>query len=823
MSIKVNQHNYATPLSSAATFGGGQSTAQDKKYLTLHDNVLDGSYCPISGDVGIWGNVLSDANGKLSTPFVIDVLEDLSVNAFLITGSKYAYPVDFTITFFNGMNIVHVLDVVDNASPEYTVYFPTTVAVTRYVLFITRISSANTVARVLNAYSPAYVKRSDAASISLNETSTSGAKHTLHLYDVLCVDTDSAPARITNILDAKRDTAVVASVGRSVPTNVHTRMKEPSRRIYGKVYITYTDPMLESITRYTSSSTAHGSDLLQITDGNSSTNPAFFTLHDNDLSGNYVVIGENDHVGWMSGQISGPGGVFESPAPYVRFDFAERPVANMSVVFDDSRDALAKDFTIEYIRANGEVVKKEFVDNALTTVSINETITNVVAVIITVTRINREGYPVTILEVPVMSTLLYVGYKDRSDLISIDLLEELTYDDEVEALGGISANEVTITLNNSDKHFFFNNPASPVATQLKRNRKIVPWLGVEIVPGEIEWYTLGTFWSYSWDVPVEGLTAKVVGFDTIGLLDTTSFTKHPTLINHSIGQLIEYVLEDAKQQLPFIKYNIDATLYDTYIPYAWFEPKSHTAALRKISSCYPIHIYCDRSGTICAAPQKLHLDYHYDTWANNTNVISKKYSSLYTVLPNIINVTVHSPRMVLEESLTTDELPFDVSLVPTRTLNFSKPYVSDIVVTVDCDPTVQYTYEAYSWGIEFVFSGVGEVRSIACSGKAVDLGHSATITRRDANSVMLNGAVTRDISSDFIQTSTLAASLIARLLELSEQDKYDANVDYRGDIALSINDPIILLDGIAPVNKYNIKRHELFWNGSLTGSAYLNT
>ena len=136
---------------------------------------------------------------------------------------------------------------------------------------------------------------------------------------------------------------------------------------------------------------------------------------------------------------------------------------------------------------------------------------------------------------------------------------------------------------------------------------------------------------------------------------------------------------------------------------------------------------------------------------------------------------------------------------------------------------MRYTYEVYSWCISIVFTGSGTVRSIACSGNVVDISSSSVVTQRDDMSVYVNGAVTRDISSDFIQTRELAATILERVFSLSENDKYDANVEYRGDIALTINDPIRLLDGIAPDNRYNIKRHKLFWNGALSGSADLNT
>ncbi len=173
------------------------------------------------------------------------------------------------------------------------------------------------------------------------------------------------------------------------------------------------------------------------------------------------------------------------------------------------------------------------------------------------------------------------------------------------------------------------------------------------------------------------------------------------------------------------------------------------------------------------------------------------------------------------EQLARDDTVFAAGV--TRILNFNKPYLSNISVNVTCDASVTYTYEVYSWGIKITFGGTGTIQAIECRGTALDTSDTSVITQRDENSVHTNGAVTRNISSDFIQTSAHATALINRLLALSEYDKYDATVEYRGDISLSINDPIILHDGIAPIDKYNIKRHELYWNGALSGSADLNT
>lgn len=823
MSYIANQYNYATPHSSAAGLLSDPVVAVDKKYFVLSNNVLDGSFYPVSGDVGLWSNAISGADGTLSEPFVVTVTENLVVNAVRLVGSTYSYPVDFTVSLYDGDGaLLETITETGNAAVEYVKYLPVTRTVARVVVSITKISSSNSVAMLYNMHSPAHIKRADELTIALQEISVAGELKLISSADRVPVATHEEH-HVTNIIDVTTDTAKVNLSARSMLTNVHTKMKAPSRRIYGKVYITYTNPMLDSLINVDTNMSAYNSRDEQVVDGHKVNDEKLFMLYDNDLSGAYTVISDESQVGWVSGSISDSDGYFSEP-PYLHIGLEPRPIVPISIYFDDSHGVTAMDFAVVFTHENGTSTTKSFVDNVLYRVPVNdEMLANVTAITVTVTRVSKPHSPVTLLEVPIASTILYEGVASHSDLMSIDLLEELTYDDDVEALGGVSANEVTIVLDNSDHAFYFNNTKSAVASQLRKNRKIEPWLGVEIVPGTIEWYKQGTFWSYSWNVPVGGIIARVVGFDTIGLLDTTAFSNHQVLQNTSIGELVEYVLQDAKSYLDFITWKIDPALYDVIIPYAWFENRSHTAALRRISQAYPMHIYCDKDGNICAAPQKLRLDYYYDTWSDSTNVISKEYNSLYTVLPNIVNVTVKIPQRVDATELVRDNLVFDVANVPTRTLNFSKPYISDIQVLVDADETVEYSYTTYSWGIAFTFTGTGTVRSIVCSGAAVDIANTSVITRRNEHSIRTDGAVTRDVSADFIQTSSLASTIINRIFALSENDKYDATVEYRGDIALSINDPILLLDGIAPDNRYNIRRHELTWNGALRGTVDLNT
>lgn len=903
MSYSANQYNHATPLSSVSGFTNASSVVDDVRYFTLFDNTLDGSYHPISSDVGLWGTSLSDASGVLSEPFVVTITDNYELNAIRIISSKENYPVAFTIQLYDSVGLTHTITEAANTAYEYVHYLPRMFPVTSIVLTITKISQANSVAKLYNVYNPAYIKRSVSMPIRLNVNSSTGdiqrvsssdilsvagkdaigsfdrmmddaavvriiersnVRATVRVADTLSVkhlsslqvnnriavsDTlrlrHATKSHIRNTIGVTRDTLAIKTTSRqshvrnsftvldrllttfgeiSDVANVHSAMKAPTRRIYGKVYVTYSDPALDKAPEVHVSTEAYNSVSSQVVDGLVDNSRLLFTLYDNDLSGRYHVSTANDQVGWTSGEVSNADGKFSSPQ-YLFITFAPRPIVELKINFDNTHGSVAEDFLVEFISSDQSMSSYTVAGNkqASVDIALSSPVPDVIAIRVSVTKVNKPYHPVVILDVPSLSTFLYTGYADNSDLVSIDVLEELTYEDDIEALGGVSANECTIVFDNHNKHFNVTNANSPIAKQLKRNRKIVPWLGVEVVKGTIEWYQMGVYWSYNWDVPYNSLTASVVGFDTIGLLDTTTFYRHQLLTNASLGYLIEYILSDAKSNLDFIEWYIAPELYDVIIPYAWFESGSHSAALRKVSACYPMHIYCDRTGRICAMPQKLHLDYYYDTWSDSTNVIDKTYSSLYTDLPNVINVEVVEPALVAEDILVDDELVFDVVTVPSRTLNFSRPYASDISIVIDKDSTVKYTYEVYSWGIQFNFTGTGSVRSIYCIGTALDTSRTSVLTRRDQESIMLNGEVTRNISADFIQSSSHASILMQRLLELSTNDKFDAEINYRGDISLTINDPILLLDGLSPDSRYNIKRHKLFWNGALSGTAFLNT
>ncbi len=647
--------------------------------------------------------------------------------------------------------------------------------------------------------------------------SLSAVTNDFNRLDYLTTALTEGISAVTNRMNAKTVVNKTNTVDEHKLTNIHTLMKGGSRSVFGKVAVTYMSPLADDRLNITSTGTAYNSSLNQLSNAALDDTTKRFRLFDNRLDSSFKLIGANTESGWWSDTLSKPDGTFAVP-PRVNIECTPRLLTSLDVISSAVSGVYLVDFTIN-VTSNGSVLTHIIRDNAAYSIPVvDEPIAEVSSIEIIISRINKGGYPANITEVPITSTVWYT----QDNLLSIDMLEELSYNDSIESLGGVSANEITVSIDNTDKQFYFNNPASIISRQLKRNRKIVAYLGAEVVPGDIEWHCLGTYWSYSWDVPVGGLYAKVVGFDTMGLLATTDFYDHQVYLNKSLGQLIEVVLLDARKSYSLLEWEIDDALYTVMIPYAWFSKGNHLQALSLLANCYRINIYCDRAGRVVAKLRHMHPGIIYDEWSDSTNVMTKSYPTLYTTVPNIINVLITE---VLEENSkvinSTD--PFLVTGIIIKSFNANTPIKGNHVVSIDADAGVGYSYDVYSWGISCEFSGSGIVRSVEVTADVLVTKQSLSVTRMNEESIKLDGKLNMEISSPLIQTEAHAISLADDILDDATLDIYDADVEYVGDISLSIGDPIVLHDSITPTDKYFIKRHELFWNGTLSGNAKLNT
>lgn len=740
-----------------------------------------------------------------------------NIHALKLTGDIGAnvIPVDFTYKLYNGSTLLHTTTVTGNTDVNWLLKLPQRFLATYSVLTITKINKANFTARVTNIANSHQIKRIKTEVLKTTEVLELSYLIEKFLSDNLMIDTQRE-VDITNVFKVSNELSIDTLATDNLK-NVHTVCGDSMRHIYGKVYVTYMNPLSEVTIGVTSSGAAYNSKLNQVSNGRIGVKDVkYFTLYNNRLDGSYEVIGENTEVAWSSDVLSDNNGLFITPV-WLEVTFAPKLLNEVQITFDVSGGQIPIDFTLRLTKDDNTSVDVVVTDNEELQYVYTENLAELVSIKITITKVSKSNHPAIVREILVNSTIEYLD----DELISVDLLEELTYDDSIGALGCISANEVTVIFSNESKDFYFNSE-SIVSKQLKKNRRVVPWFGVEIIPGVIEWYCQGTYWTYDWKVPVGSITATAIAFDTIGLLNTLSFIDHYVYYNISYAYALELIFLSAKVEFPELEYYIDPSLSSIIIPYVWFEKGSYMLALKKLAGCALIHIYCDKYGKVCCVPKIQNNQNYYSTWSDSTNVISKEYPTFYTEPINTAIIDVNAVSITNQEVLSVTEA-FNTTSSNTIEYLFSSPVYLNPIVTINCDSSVTYDYDWYSWGIIVTFVGTGVVTSISITADALTQKVDSTITKRLDDLITLNGENQCKVSNSFIQTATMAKELADEILSIAQNDKYCTDVTYRGDIALSINDQIKLLNGIALTDRYTIQRNTLYWAGNLTGTARLTT
>ncbi len=216
-------------------------------------------------------------------------------------------------------------------------------------------------------------------------------------------------------------------------------------------------------------------------------------------------------------------------------------------------------------------------------------------------RWSRANRVVKITEFYTSIMETYEGY----DIISMTLLEEMLISDGSLPVGNISANELDIKLQNIEDRFFVGNTDSPIYETIKRNRRIRAWLGITLPPFNtdpdletIEWIPLGVFWSGDWQADELGTFVSTSARDRMELLRKSDFEASELYEDITLYDLMEIVLDDARLKMPDLVYNINTSLADITLQYAWFDKVSYFEAIREICEACQGYAYCDRYGIL---------------------------------------------------------------------------------------------------------------------------------------------------------------------------------------------------------------------------------
>lgn len=368
------------------------------------------------------------------------------------------------------------------------------------------------------------------------------------------------------------------------------------REIKAKVEITWTDPREDSTVSVSSNDLNRVSAPWQTI--NNSITPTFnwFSLGSSKLDGISRLMPDMEsiddyEVGWWSKSASNDSNVFLTP-PELNLELGGRALRKLTVTGDSLKLEYPVDFEIKVYNGNTLLYTKTVTGNNSVNWEFDVSqmgINLATKMVLRITKWNKPNCCAKILEFFSSIKMTY----DSHDIVSINIVEESETQGGL-PFGSISANELSLKLNNIDSIHSPSNRNSPLYGLIKKNRKIKVWIGLKYET-YTEWRQMGVFWSGDWKASSNSVYVETTCRDLLQLMTETDF-KTEIIENTNLYNLAELVLND--YGLSSDMYKIDTSLQQFIIPYAWFDKTTHREALRQIAEASVSRVYADREGKI---------------------------------------------------------------------------------------------------------------------------------------------------------------------------------------------------------------------------------
>lgn len=605
-------------------------------------------------------------------------------------------------------------------------------------------------------------------------------------------------------------------------TNVHTKMDEDLRQIFGKVEIVYSDPLIDVAVAYNASSINPATDLLSVADGITTPPYKWFAIFDNKLDGSYHPLDSSKKLstGWWGYELSDSLGNFAT-SQMLEATFSARPIIELSVIGDATADIYPEDFVLT-LWSGDTIVHTETVIGNINAEwhKIIDQINGITKMHLEITKMNKCATA----RVNEFFTIIKEEYV-QDQIISMHLLEELDYVDINIPMGAISSNEIDVVLDNTDKRFSLANPDSNLGNLLKKNRKVTPWLGVEVLEGQIEWHKLGTFWTTNWQTPLRSLTATLTARDTLELLRQDDFETSQLYTNYTLAALYRVLF--TAYGLTEDRYYIDNTLEALVIPYAWFDRMSYKDALSTLSKCALVKVFCDRDGVIQVKPISTTENSRY-TFDDDKNYFDSDFPMLGTDITNYVEVLVNTLTPGEPTSIYDMETPMSVPAGESSDITCiynSIPNVNVQNPVVTCDTGMSVTgVQQYVWGMRITVKNnnisAANVNSITVTGTPLTASGVITQVAQDKVSILEDGKIKSTVDCPFIQTVAYATELANTILQVYKNQLKDVSLDSRGNIAIAVGNVVkVKSEFDTEGTDYTVFRQDINWDGALDATV----
>jgi len=419
---------------------------------------------------------------------------------------------------------------------------------------------------------------------------------------------------------------------------------------------------------------------------------------------------------------------------------------------------------------------------------------------------------------------------NEASITSIKFLEEAKADSD-NPLGAVSANEITIGFDNSNRDFTPTNLVGAYYGKLRPNILVKEYIGVEVdswsyvspgfVVGRYFWIPLGVFRTGDWESPSSSVEATVTCYDNLYAIGNKTVPMLPVKSNTTIYAMFESLF--LALGLTTAQYNIDTSLNQS-ITIGWLPDGKVRAALQALAIAGNCNVTADRYGVI-QVKNNFQAGSSVATWTDTDQIVTAENPQKYLDCYNSIKVNYKLPYVKAEASLLkVENLTVPQGGLTLEEIDFtSKPVavVSQVKLSGAIHAAVaSVQYGANTITVVITNTGVNETVTLEVTGQAVGLINSV-LTKEDANLVTTWGRRQLVIDNDLIQSADTALSYAVPLLQYLKDPSVNFSLSIRGDPAIEINDIIEIQDPTDKIGTVDIVpiRINIDYDGALSATV----
>lgn len=397
------------------------------------------------------------------------------------------------------------------------------------------------------------------------------------------------------------------------------------------------------------------------------------------------------------------------------------------------------------------------------------------------------------------------------DIISLHLLEEAKAETG-NPLGAVSANELTITFDNTNHDFTPTNTESPYYGLLKPNVKIEAFLLIETAADIYEEIPLGEFYTAEW------VEATVTGYDILYTVGDTDLPMIPVMEDTTVGAMFAALFAASG----ITNYSIDPTLTQD-IELGWLPKGKVRQAIQYLCVTGNCFVNVDRSGKTKAFKNAI-SGTPVATLTDDNQIITAQNPQKYLGIYNVVKITYAAPSLMeRQEILNLEDIEIPAAGEVMDPADFNEAPIGRVekvrLKGADNSAITEMEYDAWSLILTVSNTGDDEEVTIKATGYPISINERSKEVE-DSALVAEWGRKELSIENRLIQNGRIAKDYIDALLVLAKDPFSKFNLEVYGNPALEIGDIIAVLDPTdkIPLTNIVIERITLDYDGALSGT-----